>query len=173
MKKFIRSVFLLFALSVCSQAAYGCMCTPPKHLYKVSKAVFFGELVKIAQSDVTSQRVVKFKVEKYWKGVNGESASVMTTAVYPCGYNFRVGEKYLIYAGEDNGQLETAPCRILARDVAGENLKKLGKGKIPKPGGSLSFDAPPNNSLNPTRLSIAFINLVARARVIYDRRRAG
>ena len=143
MKNLIRGVFLLFALSVCSQAAYGCMCTPPKHLYKVSKAVFFGELVEIAQSDVGDQRVVKFKVEKYWKGINGESVSIMTTAVYPCGYNFRVGEKYLIYAGEENSRLKTAPCRILAEGVAGDNLKKLGKGKIPKPSMSLPLNAPP------------------------------
>jgi hypothetical protein len=29
-----------------------------------------------------------------------------------------------------------------------------------------------NNSFDPTRLSLAFINLVARAHVVYDRRRA-
>ena len=104
------------------------MCVPPKNPYKVSKAIFFGELVEIVQPDLRSPRVVKFKVEQYWKGVTDESVSIVTTAVVPCGYNFRVGEKYLIYAGEEKGQLETAPCRILHIDSAEKDLKKLGKG---------------------------------------------
>ena len=157
MKSLIRAIFLLITVSVCSQAAYACMCIPPKNPYKVSKAVFFGELVEIVQPDLRSPRVVKFKVEKYWKGVKDESVSIMTTAVAPCGYNFRVGEKYLIYAGEEKGQLETSPCRILAEDVAEKDLKKLGKGKIPKSSVSLSFDALPNNSLNRSANSVDFI----------------
>jgi hypothetical protein len=108
------------------------MCSPPKNPYRASQAVFFGELVEIVQTDLGSPRVVKFKVEKYWKGVKGESVSIMTTAIYPCGYDFRTGEKYLIYAGKENGQFETAPCRILHVDAAADDLKKLGRGKAPK-----------------------------------------
>ena len=53
----------------------------------------------------------------------------MTTAIAPCGYNFRVGENDLIYAGEEKGQRESAPCRILHADPAEKDLQKLGKGK--------------------------------------------
>jgi hypothetical protein len=118
-KNFIRAIFLLIALSVLSEAAYACMCIPLKNPYKVSKAVFFGELVEIVQTDLRSPRAVKFRVEKYWKGVKDESVSILTTAVAPCVYNFRVNEKYLIYAGEEKGQLETEPCRILHADICG------------------------------------------------------
>ena len=149
MNSIIRAVFLLVVLSAFSEAAYGCMCIPPKNPYKVSKAVFFGELVEIAQTDLRSPRVAKFRVEKYWKGLQPESVSIMTTAVAPCGYNFRVGEKYLIYAGEEKGQLETAPCRILHGDSTEGDLKKLGKGKVPKRSSIIS-DAPPNNGMHPT-----------------------
>src|SRR6185295_6764167 len=131
MRTSVRAVFLLIALSIVSESAYACMCLPPKNPYRSSKAVFFGELVEIVQ-DRGDTRVIKFKVEKYWKGIKEESITLVTTGVAPCGYNFRVGEKYLIYAGKENGQLETGPCRILFADVAEDDLKKLGRGKTPK-----------------------------------------
>ena len=112
------------------------MCRPPKNPYKSSKAVFFGEVVEIVQ-DLGDTRIIKLKVEKYWKGVKDESINVVTTGVLPCGYNFRVGRKYLIYAGQENGQLETAPCRILHAAAAEDELEKLGRGKTPK-GSSVS-----------------------------------
>ena len=148
MRTSVCAVFLLIALSVFSESAYACMCRPPKNPYRSSKAVFFGELVEIVQ-DLGSTRVVKFKVEKYWKGIKGESITVITTGVVPCGYNFRVGEKYLIYAGRENGQLETAPCRILHVDAAEDDLRMLGRGKAPKRSLFLP-PAPPNKALQLT-----------------------
>ncbi len=142
-------LLLVFIFLGNSQPTYACSCFPPKDPYKISKAVFFGQLAEIAQKDNLSRRLLKFKVERYWKGPEEERLSVVTTAVAPCGYNFRVGEKYLIYAGEEKGQLETAPCRILHVDSAERDLQKLGKGKVPKQN-SVSSTAPPNKALQLT-----------------------
>jgi len=147
-KIFICSIFVFIGITACSQVVSACSCIPPKNPYKISKAVFFGELLEIIATDNRSPRVVKFKIEKYWKGKIEEIMSVKTTAVAPCGYNFGVGEKYLVYAGEENGQLETAPCRILVEEVAGDDLKKLKKGKVPKSKTSFLFDVPPNKSMD-------------------------
>lgn len=52
---------------------------------------------------------------------------------YVCSYNFRVGQKYLIYAGQaGTSELETGPCRILYERLAKEEMKYLEKGERPK-----------------------------------------
>jgi len=160
MKSITRAVFLLVALSAFSEAAYGCMCFLPKNPYKDAKAVFFGKVVEIAAGGAECARVVTFKVERYWKGVGSEFVSLQTPEVGLgcCGYNFSVGESYLIYAGVENGRLETGPCRILAEKHAGKDLKKLGKGKMPKANLTHSA-APPNNGMHPTADTLLLIFL--------------
>lgn len=129
MKRISLFTFLFVFLFLGSQVAYACMCYPPDDPYKVSKAVFFGKLIQISSTDQNSPRILTFRIEKDWKGIETGEVTVLTPQLNRCGYNFETGEKYLIYAGELNGKLETSPCRILFEDVAGDDLKKLGRPK--------------------------------------------
>ena|SRR5687767_7157294 len=126
-------VFLFIIVTVSSEAVHACICEPPKRPYKISKAVFFGSVVEIVDGKDRCSQVVKFKVERYWKGIESEYVSLQTPkqVMGCCGYHFQVSHRYLIYSGIENGQLETGPCRILAEDTAAKSLKKLGKGRVP------------------------------------------
>jgi len=75
---------------------------------------------------------VLFKVERVWKGVSGTSVFVTTSpSETSCGYNFKVGNKYLVYAGKAKGQkyLSTGLCSRTS--AAQKDLAALGKGRVP------------------------------------------
>ena len=150
MKNWIYAILLIFG-AASLEPAFACSCTPPKDPVKVSKAVFFGQLVEKVQPRPGADIAVKFKVERYWKGEVSEEESLVTTGG-ACLYNFRVGEKYLIYALEnETGRLEAVICRIWHESIADKELKKLGEGKTPEPRRPVSSSAPPNNGMQRTR----------------------
>lgn len=107
---------------------------------KKSAAVFTGEVVEIVvektgAGEVSSVSQVKFKAQRTWKGKISKQVSVFTTNVCcVCGYEFKLGESYLVYAwGSD--KLTTNACTRTKRLADAEtDLKTLGGGKIPKNG---------------------------------------
>ena len=106
-----------------------CLIEPksPKGTLKNSNAVFSGEVLEI-RSGVNFLEA-RFRVEHSWKGVEAEEVSVLTenTAESP---HYRVGEKYLVFAGVRDGKLFTGSCSRTKRlQYAGEDLKQLGEGK--------------------------------------------
>ena len=67
----------------------------------------------IPQSNITwvSEQVsARFSVEKVYKGPNAKELAVETTANMECGYSFRVGKKYLVFATKWKGKLLTGLC---------------------------------------------------------------
>src|SRR5713226_1126570 len=138
LKSFAASILILLAGSI--NVAYSCEPIIPRHPFRDSKAVFFGELVEITETDDRCLRVIKLKVERYWKGKLSRYISVQTSTPLCCGYGgFHVGGKYLVYAYVERGtQLETALGWVLADELAEERMKKLGKGKTLKSSDAVS-----------------------------------
>jgi hypothetical protein len=98
-----------------------------KGALKNSTAVFLGEVFEI-RSGVNFLQA-RFRVKRSWKGVEAEQVSVLTenTAESP---HYRVGEKYLVFAGIRDGKLFTGNCSRTKRlEYAEEDLKQLGEGK--------------------------------------------
>src|SRR6266850_4118755 len=98
-----------------------------KGALKNSTAVFSGGVLEI-RSGVNFLQA-RFRVERSWKGVEAEQVSVLTenTAESP---HYRVGEKYLVFAGMRDGKLFTGNCSRTKRlEYAEEDLKQLGEGK--------------------------------------------
>ena len=98
-----------------------------KGTLKNSTAVFSGEVLEI-RSGVNFLQA-RFRVERSWKGVEAEQVSVLTenTAESP---HYRVGEKYLVFAGIRDGKLFTGHCSRTKRlEYAEEDLRQLGEGK--------------------------------------------
>ena len=127
-------LFLLISLT-CVPPCHGtnatmrCLNGPKsiKGVFKNSTAVFSGEVVEI-RSGVNFLQA-QFRVEHSWKGVEAEQVSVFTenTAESP---HYRVGEKYLVFAGVRDGKLFTGSCSRTKRlQYAAEDLKQLGEGK--------------------------------------------
>jgi len=98
-----------------------------KGTLKNSTAIFSGEVLEI-RSGVNFLEA-RFRVERSWKGVEAEQVSVLTenTAESP---HYRVGEKYLVFAGIRDGKLFTGSCSRTKRlQYAEEDLKQLGEEK--------------------------------------------
>lgn len=84
-------------------------------------------------------RLARFRVDRVWRGALGDTAEVRTGAGGgDCGYAFRKGTKYLVYAYERGGSLTTGICsrtRPLSR--AGEDLEYLKNAFEPSEGGRI------------------------------------
>jgi hypothetical protein len=117
-----------------SRVNFGAKCAiqPFKTAYGASKAVFVGEVV--GEKKDGDLRTFDFKVAKYWKGSSVKRVEIVVYETARFQAWFKKGGKYLVYASEDaDGKLRVDRCSR-SRDVefAGEDLQKLGKGKIPR-----------------------------------------
>jgi hypothetical protein len=143
-----KIVALLFTFAACllgAGRALGCSCVgpvPPCHEYGRASAVFVGTVTGLKTNkrgkgsyDLTP-RVFRFSVERAFSGVEGAEVEVATgRGGGDCGYNFRRGEKYLVYAyrGAEGGRLTTGICsRTRPYLAAAEDLEFLsGLGSMP------------------------------------------
>ena len=118
-------------------STWACSCSPPpppKESLKLSKAVFLGTVTTIAL-DKKYGKLVTFKIIKYWKGIDKPIVSLWTAkSGASCGYGFKEGEKYLVYAyGQEDGDIRTSICtRTRPLSHAEKDLKALGPGKEPE-----------------------------------------
>ena len=110
-----------------------CMIEPKsvKSALKKSTAVFAGEVLEIKKGGNFTE--ARFRVERSWKGVELEEVSVFeadSTAESP---HYRVGERYLVFAGIQDGKLITGNCsRTKKIEYAQGDLQQLGEGRVPK-----------------------------------------
>ena len=141
-----RTILFLLGIIICLlfQTGVGLACTcelpragiTPKQAVSQarnkSKAVFSGEVVEVIQNPQFFYVEVRFKVENSWKQVRTEELTIHTgRGGGDCGYNFEVGQSYLVYAyGSDETRLETNICQRTRKLAdAEEDLRLLGKGK--------------------------------------------
>jgi hypothetical protein len=126
---FLAAAFL--AASYLAVPVLACSCRFSEKRFDEAKAVFYGKILEYIRDHEKRTVIVKVQIERVFKGAVKEVVVLHTG--YVCGYNFQVGEKYLIYAGElEDGDLETGPCRILNEGLAKEEMKYLEKGKRPR-----------------------------------------
>jgi hypothetical protein len=135
-------LLVVFAV-IPAQQAYACSCIPPAPPLESmanSDAVFSGKVMRIDSDEapiINSADPVKvvFNVSRVWKGPE-EGAIALSTAreSASCGYNFVVGEEYLVYATNSETGLTTGLCnRTMPLSSAGEDLAALGEGVVPAP----------------------------------------
>lgn len=135
MKKIIRTVLLLTFVALMASVAYPCQCNIMKASKKLrkAKAVFVGEVIEIGSNDRKDGLTVsvKFKVDRYWKGVKEQFVTVIgySGAAGACGLPVELNEKYLIYAFKYEDQLETSFCVSRNLERATEDLSIIGEGK--------------------------------------------
>ena len=105
--------------------------TPPKSVtvaLKQHAAVFTGEV--IATKNEGNYLGARFRVERAWKGVEAEEILVLTDSTVESPH-YRVGQKYLVFAGRRDGKLFTGNCsRTKHVDYAQEDLQQLEKIKV-------------------------------------------
>lgn len=140
-----------FALSV--TPAFACSCIPPADPATEmarATAVFSSTVTAIDDSRglISSSAdpiPVTFAVSEVWKGDVSATTTVTTARdSASCGFNFTVGETYLVYAITGSNGLEVSLCSRTARLAdASADLTALGAGKMPTAVPPTSATMPP------------------------------
>jgi hypothetical protein len=116
----------LLALSVFDVKACDCMFggSPPCEEYWRSEAVFAGKVVRKEtfyveegegnSRDKYQQVLARFSIEQAFKGIAGDEVGIVTgMGGGDCGYHFKEGERYVVYAirsGRDKSRLYAGIC---------------------------------------------------------------
>lgn len=150
--KFIVAVSLIAIITLFTneETIHACTCVgplSPAYELEHSDAVFRGEVISKSGARTlcgssgefsAPNLAVKFKVNTVWKGEINETTFIATNYhEAACGYPFRIGEEYIVYANEWNGILWVGLCsRTRQASYSQKDLEFLGKGWSPEPGSS-------------------------------------
>ena len=123
---------------VLPQCAYACSCMPVsiQRYISSSEAVFSGEVVEVDKGSQIS--TVTLRASEVWKGPQRETFEVSTPRdEASCGFPFKEGQEYLVYAYTGKQGLEVDLCsETIPLSEAGVDLAVLGNGgEQPKDGG--------------------------------------
>ena len=134
------------------QCAFACQCTmlpdgmDTERALADSEAVFSGEVVKIdrpspfkSSADLETDT---FRVSESWKGPEGGMLEVrIPVSGISCGYPFKEGQEYLVYASGGQQGLKVDGCsETKPLSKAGVDLAVLGNSEKPKDGGDALTD---------------------------------
>ena len=130
---FLLTVLSYFPPSHGAGATMRCFVEPKsvKVALKQSAAVFSGEVLEVKNGG--NYLEVRLRVERFWKGVRAEEVSVSFDSNVESP-RYRIGQKYLVFAGRQEGKLFTGQCcsRTKLLEYAQGDLQQLGEGKDPK-----------------------------------------
>jgi hypothetical protein len=110
------AVLLLLLVSPSRTSACSCIGDVPLcQSFWQADAVFSGEIVSFEKTDrqqLLSPRIAQVRVDRVWRGKMSGTVEVRTGSGHAdCGYTFRQGRQYVIYAHRDNaGALTTNHC---------------------------------------------------------------
>jgi hypothetical protein len=140
MRHLIIVLGILGLLGVTSRSATACSCGgsgSPCEAYGSAAAVFVGTPISARSNEPRSrdQKVddhlpttYKFSIEQSYLGVDGTEIEIFTgSGGGDCGYEFKIGERYLVYAYHYEGRLSTSICtRTRPFTRATEDIEFLG-----------------------------------------------
>lgn len=169
---FFALVLLFFSIQLNAMPAFACSCIPPQppeQSFDEVDAVFVATVDDIKESPLSTSsldpKTVFLNVSQSWKGVSNQKITIQTARdSASCGYNFEVGEQYLIYANNTDGKLTTGLCSrtqlIQSADEDMEFLQTL-------PEQTLAA-TPPGAKNNPVFVVIIFLGIIALSMVIIN-----
>ena len=149
MRSVVVLLGILIVISVASQTVNACSCGgtgSPCESFGSAAAVFAGTVVAMRENERPKQterndvrwnpRAFKFSVEQSYLGVAGTEVEVFTgSGGGDCGYDFQIGQRYLVYAYRNDHQLYTGICtRTRPFSSANEDLAFLGTLSSAAPG---------------------------------------
>ncbi|WOV88525.1 hypothetical protein QWT69_05265 [Sporosarcina oncorhynchi] len=136
---FLIIVVTVFLWRPIDAAACSCvMPPPPEQALNDATAVFSGEVIDISDNVKVINgygKTIRFKVDESWKGIdNGEVAINTGHGGGDCGFQFEVGQSYLVYAVKSDmyapNTLSTTICnRTVQLANANDDLTALGEGE--------------------------------------------
>ncbi len=123
-----------------TKTAWACSCieTPsPLAAKEAATAVFTGQVEEIKMPKIltgsTDTMTVIFSLANTWKGPDFKTLKIHTpVSSAACGYEFTVGEEYLVYASGVDDFLQVGLCdRIVKIADASADFDELGHGLLP------------------------------------------
>lgn len=121
---------LVLGLSLTSAAA-ACSCAPAADVAAAvqgATAVFRGQVVQTAEVQVNGlpRLAVAMDLDASWKGATTRQVELTTATMTPaCGYPFRQGQTYIVYAFGDGPDWRTNTC-TRTREASEEEAIQLG-----------------------------------------------
>ncbi len=100
-------------------AAHACSCMrppPPAEALEAAAGVWVGSVQAVEPADAGTLVRISFAVETIYKGSQEPTLTFTTSdSSASCGYGFSEGERYLVYAGEQDGGYHVTLCSRTAR----------------------------------------------------------
>jgi hypothetical protein len=139
------SVSMIIVISTGSMLSFGtpalaCSCVSsytPQEAGAKSDAVFEGTVTAVKSlsmsllSSTDKEIKANFQVNEVWKGHVAPNLEVHTS-MSSCGYEFKTGERYLVYATATGKSLQVNLCNgTVLHSQAGEHIAQLGSGSLP------------------------------------------
>ena len=141
-------VFLVVVLAPLSAAACSCISSGPAcQAYWTTDAVFDGTVARIVpvprvetiegREFVSEDLLLTLRVHRAWKGVQPGDIEVTTSSNGgACGYEFKKGERYLVFAHQWRGRLNVSICSLTQRfDASARTAEFLASLERPPVGG--------------------------------------
>jgi len=135
----LMGMSLLLLLPDCASAC-SCMGVPIQRYISSSDAVFSGEVVDLQKGTSASRMfgpsdTVTLRVSEAWKGTDQGTLEVSTPSQgSACGYAFKEGQEYLVYASGKQDLKVDACGGTTQLSKADEDLALLGNGEKPTDG---------------------------------------
>jgi hypothetical protein len=127
-----------------------------------STAVFVGQVADFAAPTSEAMKhyfgfAVKFRVERYWKGVKAQEIIVYMSSSCCSTLHPEIGNKYLVYAV--GKRLETTCTRTRPLEAADDDLRALGSAKTFQTNGAAQVPAERRENKNASVGAEAFFLL--------------
>lgn len=118
MSKMSFAISLVGLVFLLKTATLACTCIEPvgpldvrvKRWSSQATAVFTGEVSRLETSRGNSNVRVTFSVDRFWVGGASTLELITSRLQGGCGYEFRIGMEYLVYAAGPPGALRTDAC---------------------------------------------------------------
>lgn len=116
----MRSLFIIFTFFFSSFSILACDCTAQTEMsleYHRSGLVIVGKVTKITKTADQQQLLVTIQVQEDFKGnTKGQRITIRTNSSRrACGYEFKIGQNYLIYANKDMRNVRNWTTSICSR----------------------------------------------------------
>lgn len=143
-KKVLLMLIPLILFLIIAEVAIACSCkkpVPPLESLKKSDAIFSGKVINKDTKAHSALRATSdpveftFSVSHIWKGsIDYKTVKVITASgEASCGYPFKTGESYLVYAQKAKDGFSTGICsRTKTLQSAQGDLQKLNNNSTPK-----------------------------------------
>lgn len=171
----IAAIIIAVSVVAAPRSALACSCVEPgsaQETMKRSDTVFEGTAISVKSlapdlfRSSRSRVKASFQVNEVWKGHVAPQIEVLTAGSEDsCGYSFKEGERYLVYARATGSSLEANLCSgTLLHQEAEEHIALLGSGSLPP---HPSSEAQQQDDTPPRSIMIASIAAVMAAAILF------